>query len=320
MAEKKLQIALYWGAGCGGCDVAVLDTNEFVLELAALADIRFWPIAVDTKLAGLRAMADGELDLALYNGAVRNSENEETARLLRRKSRCLVAFGACAHLGGIPGLANLFPREQILRRVYLDNPSLEAGSTAVPQRHCRAGALDLELPELYARVRPLAQVVDVDYTLPGCPPAPAQVKAVIGAFAKGSLPERGSVVGASATSLCDECKREKSQKRVKRFFRPFEILQDPARCLLEQGIVCVGPATRGGCGARCPDSGMPCRGCYGPLPGVSDQGARLIGALASVIDAEDPEEIDRILDGVPDIAGLAYRFGLPAATLPRRFG
>ena len=51
MAEKKLQVALYWGAACGGCDVAVLDTDAFILDLAAVADIRFWPIAVDGKYA-----------------------------------------------------------------------------------------------------------------------------------------------------------------------------------------------------------------------------------------------------------------------------
>lgn len=319
MADRKLQMALYWGAGCGGCDVAVLDTNEFVLELAKVADLRFWPIAVDAKVAAVERMADAELDLALYNGAVRNSENEQIARLLRQKSRCLVAFGACAHLGGIPGLADLASREQVLRRVYLENPSVEAGNRTTPQPKCSVGALELELPDFHARVRPLAQVVDVDAFLPGCPPAPAQVKAVLQSVAKGERPPKGSVVGASCTSVCDECRREKSQKKVKRFFRPFEVLQDPKRCLLEQGIVCAGPATRGGCGVRCPDSGMPCRGCYGPLPAVRDQGAQLLSALASIVDSADPEEIDRILDGVPDVAGLLYRFALPSATLPRRF-
>ncbi|MGC4122533.1 MAG: hypothetical protein QM765_49745 [Myxococcales bacterium] len=284
-----------------------------------MADLRFWPIAVDAKLSDVRRMADGELDLALFNGAVRNSENEEVARLLRQKSKRLVAMGACAHLGGIPGLANLFDREQLLRRVYLDNSTLEPGSRVAPEPRCQATGRELVLPELHPHVRPLGQVVDVDHTLPGCPPSPAQVQAVLSAFAQGALPERGAVVGASATCVCDECPREKSQKKVKQFFRPFEVLQDPSRCLLEQGIVCAGPATRGGCGVRCPESGMPCRGCYGPLPGVADQGARLLSALASIIDSADPEEIDRILDAVPDVVGLAYRFGLPAATLPRRF-
>ncbi len=105
MAEsKKLQVALYWGAACGGCDVAVLDTNEFILDVAAVADIRLWPIAVDGKYKDVEAMRDGELDLAIFNGAIRNSENEHIAKLLRQKSRILVAFGSCACYGGIPSL------------------------------------------------------------------------------------------------------------------------------------------------------------------------------------------------------------------------
>src|SRR5512136_1283051 len=136
MAERKLQIALYWGAACGGCDVAVLDTNEFILDLAALADIRFWPIAVDGKYKDVEAMADGELDLALFDGAVRNSENEHVAKLLRRKSKVLVAFGSCAHMGGIPGLANLTSRDEILTTAYLSNPSIEPGNRKVP--HCES--------------------------------------------------------------------------------------------------------------------------------------------------------------------------------------
>ncbi len=111
MADPKLQIALYWGAACGGCDVAVLDTDAFILDLAAVADIRFWPIAVDGKYADVEAMADDELDLAIFNGAVRNSENQQVAELLRRKAKILVAFGSCAHLGGIPGLANQASRD-----------------------------------------------------------------------------------------------------------------------------------------------------------------------------------------------------------------
>ena len=47
-------------------------------------------------------MADGSIDVAFINGAIRTSEQEEMAHLLRRKSRLVIAFGRCAHLGGIP--------------------------------------------------------------------------------------------------------------------------------------------------------------------------------------------------------------------------
>jgi F420-non-reducing hydrogenase small subunit len=317
MAERKLQIAIYWGAGCGGCDVAILDTNEFILDVAALADIRLWPIATDGKYADVEAMTDGELDLTLFNGAVRNSENEHVAKLLRAKSKVLVAFGSCAHLGGIPGLANLSTKAELYERAYLDNPSIEAGSSALPLALSRVAAGELEIPVFYQRVYRLADIVEVDYTVPGCPPAPEQIKAVLLAVARGALPPRGSVVGASERSVCDDCRRVKQEKKVRAFHRPWQILQDPEQCLLEQGIVCAGSATRSGCGVRCPNSGMPCRGCYGPAPNVADQGAKLVSALASIIDSRDPGEIERILDGVPDIMGYAYRFGLPGSMLQR---
>ncbi len=317
MADRKLQIALYWGAACGGCDVAVLDTDEFLLEVAALADIRLWPIATDGKYADLEAIPDGGLDVTLFSGAVRNSENEHVAGLLRRKSRVLVAFGTCAHMGGIPGLANQVARSEILETAYLNNPSIEAGNRTIPLPRSSVNGFELTIPQFYKRVYRLADVVEVDYFVPGCPPAPAQVKAVIQAIAAGTLPPGGSVVGASDRAVCDDCKRAKKEKKVRALHRPHEILQDPGQCLLEQGIICAGSVTRSGCGVRCPNSGMPCRGCYGPPPNVVDQGAKLLSAVASIIDSRDPQEIAGILDSVPDFMNYAYRFGLPASLLQR---
>lgn len=315
--NKKLQIALYWGAACGGCDVAVLDTNEFILDVAALADIRLWPIAVDGKYHDVETMQDGELDLTIFSGAVRNAENERIAQLLRQKSKLLVAFGSCAHMGGIPGLANTTTREEIFDRAYLHNPSIEQGSHTIPRPETKVDAGTLDIPSFYRRVYKLADVVDVDYYVPGCPPAPSQVKAVLLAIAQGNLPPKGSVVGAADQAVCDECTREKKEKKLKRFYRPWEIIQDPAQCLMDQGILCAGAATRGGCGVRCPNTGQGCRGCYGPLPNVIDHGAKFLSAVASIIDSNDPEEIRKILEGIPDFACIAYRFGMPASLLQR---
>ena len=75
------------------------------------------------------------------------------------------------------------------------------------------------------------------------------------------------------------------------------------------------PATRSGCNSRCPNVGAPCIGCYGAAPGVLDQGARLMTAIASVVDEKEPEAIDRVLDGLPDPAGSFYRFSLAHSLL-----
>jgi len=313
----KLQIALYWGAACGGCDVAVLDTNEFILTVGELCDIHLWPIAADGKFKDVEALEDGFLDLALFNGAVRNSENEEIAKLLRKKSKVLVALGSCSHLGGIPGLANQFSKVEIYDRAYLNNPSIEPGNQTVPEPKAGVNGKELTIPKFYERVYALDQVVDVDYYLPGCPPAPEQIRAVLEVVAGGNLPPKGSVVGASDKAVCDDCKRKKTEVKIKKINRPWEIIQDPDVCLLEQGILCAGSATRSGCGVRCPDSGMPCRGCYGPLPNVVDQGAKFLSAVASIIDSNDPKEVEEILATIPDFTGYSYRFALPASILER---
>lgn len=83
MAKPKL--ALYWAASCGGCEIAVLDTELEVLKIADFFDIVFWPCAMDFKYDDVRAMADGEITLTLFNGAIRSSENYEVAKLRRRQ-------------------------------------------------------------------------------------------------------------------------------------------------------------------------------------------------------------------------------------------
>jgi F420-non-reducing hydrogenase small subunit len=62
---------------------------------------------------------------------------------------------------------------------------------------------------------------------------------------------------------------------------------------------------------------MPCRGCYGPPEGVADQGAKLLSALASVVDSEDDDEIREIIAGIVDPAGTLYRFSLADSLLQR---
>jgi F420-non-reducing hydrogenase small subunit len=322
VADRKLQLAIYWGAACGGCDVSILDTNEFILEVDKVADIRLWPIAADGKYADVEAMTDGELDVAIMNGAVRNSENEHVCKLLRQKSKIFVAYGSCAYMGGIPGLANLVPRAEIFERAYLTNPSVEPGNRTVPLAECSVNGYDLEIPKFYDRVYKLDQIVDVDYYVPGCPPQPDQAKAAILALVaaltgQADPPPKGAVVGAFERALCDDCKRTKSEKKITRFYRPWEIMQDPDKCLMEQGIFCAGMATRSGCGVRCPNSGIPCRGCYGPAPGVADQGAKLVSAVSSIIDSQDPDEIEAALATLPDFASFANRYSVPASPLQR---
>jgi F420-non-reducing hydrogenase small subunit len=314
---SKGKLALYWAASCGGCEIAVLELREKILKVAEAFDIVFWPVAVDFKYKDVEAMADKEIDLCLFNGGIRTSENEHIAKLMRKKSKVLVSFGACATWGGIPGLANGFKRETILERAYFETPSTDNPQKTLPQTSYKVPEGDLTLPSFYDRVMPLKSVVEVDYFIPGCPPIADRIWDVILVLLSGNLPPKGATVGTLPKTCCDECLKTKEEKKVKKFVRPWEIIPDPKKCLLEQGIVCMGPATQAGCGAQCTSANMPCRGCYGPAEGVEDMGLKMLGALGAIVDSTDPDEIKKVVSEIEDPMGTLYRFTLADSLLRR---
>jgi F420-non-reducing hydrogenase small subunit len=315
----KPKFAMYWAASCGGCEIAVLNIHEKILDVDANFEVVFWPVAMDAKYKDVEAMEDGSILLTLFNGAIRNDENEHIARLLRRKSKILVAFGSCANEGCMPALANLTSVKDMLDTYYTtvstDNPD-----NIRPQPYYQVPEGELHIPTIFPVVRTLDQVVPVDYYMPGCPPESHQIAAVIDLViqvlqGKAELPPAGSVIGAGNSTVCDECTRKRNVKKIKEFKRIQDVMIDPEICLLEQGILCSGPATRSGCKALCPAAGSPCIGCYGPAEGALDYGARLMSAVASVVDSNDPDEIEKIFEGIPDPAGQFYRFNLAGSLL-----
>ena len=322
MADK-LKFGFYWAASCGGCEIAVLDINEAVLDVVAHADIVLWPVAMDVKYDDVRAMADGFMDVCFFNGSVRNSEQEEMARLMRQKSKALVAFGSCACAGSIPGLANLCRRQDILDNAYQWTPSTENPDRTRPKTSVRIKQGELHLPEFYDRVYALDQTVDVDYYLPGCPPPVPLILGAVTAIFEGKLPPKGAVL-APAKTLCDECERNKHvAKKMPDIKRTWEIQADREKCFLEQGIVCMGPATRAGCQTRCINGNSPCTGCMGPGPEVSDQGAKMLSALGSILRVDDEKDLSEqetagLVNKLKDPAGTLYMYGLAKATINAR--
>jgi F420-non-reducing hydrogenase small subunit len=313
----KLKVALYWAASCGGCEIATLAIGDKILKLAEAADIVFWPVAVDAKYADVENMADQSIDACLFNGAIRNSENEHMAKLLRQKSKIMIAYGSCATEGCIPGLANFYNLKMMVDTAFIDTVSSDNQDKIIPQTSVKVPEGELELPVLWETVKTLAQTVDVDYFVPGCPPEERTTWLALEALLSGKLPPKGTVIAHPANAVCNDCPRVKHEKKIKAFHRPYEIIPEPDKCLLEQGLLCYGVATRGGCGAPCPQANMPCTGCYGPVEGVRDQGAHFLTALASVIDANDPDEIEKILDGIVDPAGTFYRYSLADSMINR---
>ncbi|MCW4007708.1 MAG: oxidoreductase [Candidatus Bathyarchaeota archaeon] len=319
--NKKLKIAFYWAASCGGCEIAVLDINEKILDVVKIADIVFWPVALDVKYADVEAMPDKYIDITFFNGSIRNSEQEYMAKLLRKKSKTLVAFGSCAHEGCVPGLANLHDSKEILEHVYLKEKSVVNPEGVIPQPETKVKEGVLEIPEFYDIVKTLAQTVDVDYYLPGCPPPVPLIVNAIDAIAKNELPPKGSVL-APLKAVCDECPRKRENKKITKIYRVHEKAPEPEKCLLEQGILCMGPATRSGCGAQCLKVDMPCTGCGGAAPNMPELGAGMITALAAILGYDEKsaslEDVEKLMAQVKDPVGTFYMYSLPASILRRK--
>ncbi|MEO0114728.1 MAG: oxidoreductase [candidate division WOR-3 bacterium] len=320
--NEKLKFGFYWAASCGGCEIAVLDINEKILDVLNFADIVFWPVAMDTKYADVENFPDRFMDVCFFNGSVRNSEQEHLARLLRTKSKVLVAFGSCAQHGCIPGLANLYNRAAIFQTVYKDTFSTANDSGMFPNPKVKTNEGELTIPEFYDLVSPLDRVVEVDYYLPGCPPPVPLILDAVKAIAENKLPAKGTVL-APTKALCEECARNTNQsKKMPDIKRTYEIIVDPKVCFLEQGIICMGPATRMGCQTRCINGNWPCTGCLGPIPEVIDQGAKMISAIGSILKVDEEKNltetaVEELINKIKDPIGTFYMYGLAAAIINR---
>ncbi len=293
-----VKVAQEWFAICGGCEVTILDVGEPLLDVLPALEFVHMPVIMDHKLYGQtgenKIMEIPEADVGIITGGVRNEENKKLAELMRSRVNTLIAMGSCASFGGIPALANQYELSELYDRVYRGNSTTEAGDT--PQG---------DVPALLDRVYALHEVVKVDLHLPGCPTTPDMFVGALMHLLK------GTPFAVSEKSVCDSCPTIREKKAVGTLKRPLEPIEgvgeplNTVRCLMEQGFLCLGPATRSGCGGmnggdpRCIKAYMPCRGCYGPLSLDANPMVDMMGALATI--GLDPKQI-------PDRAATFNRF------------
>lgn len=272
--------------GCEGCHISLLDAGDGLLALLEVVDLVHSPFSGSAQIPA-------HVDVVMVEGAVTNDEDLRQLREARAAAGTLVAIGSCAVLGGIGGLRNLSPLEDVMAVSF-------------------QGAAKSELlPRLTANVHPVTDFVDVDMSLPGCAPETHLIVAALSAAIAGEpfeLPQR---------NLCFECHRTKalmlehsSEFLSDSVFAVMELEDiDPDACLLEQGVMCMGPVTREGCGAPCTAANVPCRGCGGASRPDFEQGGKAVDALAAILPAG-------AIMYMEDLIGTGYRFSMPVSVFP----
>jgi len=294
---EPVPVAMGQGSSCWGCYQSLIDIHMHLADVLPKLDIKFWACVADFKHKDLEGYPDGSIAVGFYEGMARTAEDVHLLKTLRKKCKILVAFGTCACYGGIPSMANFYDIEECYDVKFRNNRTAHDGE--VPTEN---------LPPIEPVVRPNSHYVKFDVYLPGCPPTSDLILKAVTALLE------GKELDLPPYAVCHYCKREKKETPIPKILRPYTGNADPDRCLLEQGYICLGSATWGLCEGQCVNRGAPCRGCFGPVPPITqDQGAAGISMLGTYAPIE-PEKLEA---ECKDPLGMFWRFTYPASHLGR---
>jgi coenzyme F420-reducing hydrogenase gamma subunit len=243
------KIAVWKFTSCDGCQMSLLDCEDELLALCGQVRLAYFPEATSTALRG-------PYDLSLVEGSITTPHEVERIHEVRRVSRQVLALGACATAGGIQALRNFVRQDDLTRMVYASPEYVETLATSTA----------------------IADHVQVDYQLRGCPVNKKQLLIAIQALLAGRKPTLPTF------SVCLECKRRGNV------------------CVtVARGQACLGPITQAGCGALCPNWGRGCYGCFGPSESANLP--QLVATLrrCGLTDAEVTRELRRFNAGAPEL-------------------
>ena len=208
----KPKLAVFKFASCDGCQLSLLDCEDELLAVADVVEIAYF-------LEARSQILEGPYDVGLVEGSVTTAHDTERIKEIRRQCKFLVTIGACATSGGIQALRNWADVGEFISQVYAHPEYIQTLATSTA----------------------IAEHVNVDFELRGCPINKAQLVELVSALVRGRKPR------VPTYSVCVECKRRLTV------------------CVaVAQGIACLGPVTQAGCGAICPSYNRECFGCYGP--------------------------------------------------------
>ena len=235
--DTRPSLAVWKFASCDGCQLTLLDCED---ELLAVAD----RVRIEHFLEASSAVGPGPYDISLVEGSITTEDDIRRIQDVRRRSRFLVTLGACATAGGIQALRNFADVDEFRSVVYAEPSFIDTLATSTP----------------------IADHVEVDLELRGCPIDKGQLLDALTALLTGRAPNLPD------HSVCVECKRT-----------------NVACIAVAAGTACLGPVTQAGCGALCPRFDRGCYGCFGPAETVN--GSAMVDLLRH--HGLDGEEIGR---------------------------
>jgi F420-non-reducing hydrogenase small subunit len=299
-----LKLAILPGAICGGCDFALASLGEKLAELLRHYEIVYWPTVVDKKLTDFLKLSS--IDVLVHMGGISTEEEAKLAREVSSRARVKVSLGSCSVYGGIPGLNSLYKPSEVY----------EAIASQVDVK-TKSGELALPKPIEYSAY---TDIVEPDILAPGCPPESVVLDQLFELLLKyaesGRLESRILLLG-DPESLCNKCPRNPKTTKITMpgIRRIFEVKLDDNKCFLEQGVLCMGPATRAICDHSCIKANYPCTGCGGPVEWGVDSGLSHMSTVASALMVDKEKSVleaglVRELDKIRDVTGVFYRYAL----------
>lgn len=218
---RRPKVAFFDFACCEGCQLQVANMGNDLLDLLDVVDVVEFREVMSEKW-------DSDLDIAIVEGSITNLEARTRVKEIRDRAKVLIAYGSCATIGGINGIKNNFPLTDIRKIVYGNNYKFFPTET----------------------VRPVHQVVKVDYFVNGCPVYIPEFVEVV----KAALQDIPYYVPDYA--VCVQCKLNENV------------------CLYHKGVTCLGPVTKAGCNSWCINNGNICYGCRGMVSNPNEKGAK----------------------------------------------
>ena len=220
-------------SSCWGCHQSLLNAHLNLLPILPALEIVYWPAVVDFKHSSLEAREEGSIVVGFLEGVARTKQDTANVKLMRKKCKIIVALGACACYGSVTGLANLYDKEDLIKRKFMETESITDKDPKEPTQH---------VPGIEDYIINIKDIIDVDVFIPGCPPTTENILAAISYLL--TLVGEGPKSLDKNKSVCETC----------------ELFKEG--CFLDEGKLCFGPITAGGCELMCPNQGDYCYGCY----------------------------------------------------------